>query len=422
MGNKSKKGLLMSILWTLVIITAVASSVAMTQSAKVATIRFEQTWTYDAPENVQVTFNAGEGYFSNSQHTYTTTIKINTLSGTSIFPANPTRTGYTFSGYEYSVDGTNYNDYTLASDMPFTDHLYARAKWTARSYSITYRDAGDTSFSGSHAPNYPISHTYGTATTLKTASKTGYSFGGWYTSSSCTGTAVTSLGATAYTNNITLYAKWSANNYSITYYDEGGSGFTGTHASGYPTSHSYGTATTLLSPTKEGYSFGGWYTSSACTGDAVTSLGATTYTSNISLYAKWEEVSTPSNTYTLSWVISDTINNSIAILLSTGGYNNNGGTVFFTYGWGEYDEKRSESFQAGTTIYIHINHETGWANNVTWTLTTPTSTIYQTDFSNYVVGGGPMPPDEPPHFGSCYDVYETITLDQNCTLTFSYSE
>lgn len=129
MGNKSKKGLLMSLLWALVIITAVVSSVVMTQSAKVATVRFEQTWTYDAPENVQVTFDAGEGYFSNSQHTYDTTIKIDTLSGTSIFPANPTRTGYTFGGYEYSVDGTNYNDYALASDMPFTDHLYARAKW-----------------------------------------------------------------------------------------------------------------------------------------------------------------------------------------------------------------------------------------------------------------------------------------------------
>ena len=130
--QKTKKGLLMSLLWALVIITAVASSVAMTQSAKVATLHLEQTWTYDAPENVQVTFDANGGTFAiNSSDTYTTTIKISTLSGTSIFPANPTKSGYTFAGWEYSVDGANYSDYASASDMPFTDHLYARAKWDA---------------------------------------------------------------------------------------------------------------------------------------------------------------------------------------------------------------------------------------------------------------------------------------------------
>lgn len=128
--QKNKKGLLMSILWALVIITAVVSSVAMTQSAKVATLHLEQTWTYTPPQNIQVTFDANGGEFSGGGNTINETIKISTLSDGSIFPADePTKSGYTFAGWEYSVNGTSYSDYASASDMPFTDHLYVRAKW-----------------------------------------------------------------------------------------------------------------------------------------------------------------------------------------------------------------------------------------------------------------------------------------------------
>ena len=74
-------------------------------------------------------------------------------------------------------------------------------------YNITYRDQGNKAFSGTHADNYPTTHIYGTATTLKTATKNNYTFQGWYTDQECTN-KVTSLGATAYTNNITLYAQW----------------------------------------------------------------------------------------------------------------------------------------------------------------------------------------------------------------------
>ena len=203
----------------------------------------------------------------------------------------PTRTGYTFNGYyDASSGGTQYYTSAGASAKNWdkgdeTATLYAQ--WTANKYSITYKDGGGSNFSGTHASGYPTQHTYGTATNLKSATKTGYTFGGWFTNSNCTGTAVTALGATAYTANITLYAKWTANKYNITYKDGGNKTFSGSHESGYPTQHTYGTATTLKSATKTGYTFSGWFTNSNCTGTAVTSLGATTYTANITLYAKW---------------------------------------------------------------------------------------------------------------------------------------
>ena len=132
-----------------------------------------------------------------------------------------------------------------------------------------------------------------TSYSVKAIANTGYTFDSWTRTSNVSaagsGNAVT-LKADGTGGTGTLYAKFKANTYTITYKDQGGSDFSGTHASGYPTTHTYGTATTLKDATKTGYTFDGWFTTSACTGTAITSLGATDYTSNITLYAKWTEL------------------------------------------------------------------------------------------------------------------------------------
>lgn len=74
--------------------------------------------------------------------------------------------------------------------------------------NITYRDQGGAGFSGTHASGHPVSHTYGSATDLAVAKKAYYRFYGWYASSDCSGPRLTSLAATDYTEDITLYAKW----------------------------------------------------------------------------------------------------------------------------------------------------------------------------------------------------------------------
>ncbi len=302
-----------------------------------------------------VTFKANGGTGSD----YTQTVTYNTA--TALTANKFTRTGYSFNGWKTAANsGTSYAD---KANVTFKANTTLYAQWTPAKYTITYKDQGGSNFSGTHTSGYPTQHTYGTATTLKTASKTGYTFEGWYKESACTN-KITSLGATAYTSNITLYAKWTANTYTvtlnpqsgtggttsvtatygsampaitkptrtgytfngyydatsggtqyykadgssartwnktaattlyaqwtanqytITYKDQNNANFSGSHASGYPTKHTYGTATTLKDATKTGYTFGGWHTDQACT-NKVTSLGATTYTAAITLYAKW---------------------------------------------------------------------------------------------------------------------------------------
>ena len=116
--------------------------------------------------------------------------------------------GYTLAGWFTAASGGT----QIAQTQKVTADVTYYAHWTPKTYTITYMDEGKTPFSGTHvdSPNaHPTTHTYGTATTLNSATKTGDTFGGWYTVSSCrAGTEITSIGATAITKDITLYAKW----------------------------------------------------------------------------------------------------------------------------------------------------------------------------------------------------------------------
>ena len=123
-----------------------------------------------------------------------------------------------------------------------------------------------------------ISFKYGeeTALTASFTASTGYNSTGTYNKTSGTTT-------TAETFTITF----SPNVYSITYKDIGNVTLTGFLGNNTPNSHTYGMSTTLIDPIKAGYMSAGWFTTSDCSGEAITTLGANDYTSNITLYTRW---------------------------------------------------------------------------------------------------------------------------------------
>lgn len=151
----------------------------------------------------------------------------------------------------------------------------------AEAYKVTW-DA--TTNGGSCATAYTIVKKSAAIGTLPEASKTGSDFNGWFTAAS-EGTQVTA--ATTITAAKTYYAQFAPQAYSIAYKDQGDVTFSGVHGEGYPTTHTYGTATALVSPTKTGYTFEGWYDNADCTGTALTEIGTTAYTADFTLYAKW---------------------------------------------------------------------------------------------------------------------------------------
>ena len=117
--------------------------------------------------------------------------------------------------------------------------------------------------------------------------RTGYDFVSWNTAANGSGTSYNAGATYTMTQDAKLYAQWQAQTYDITYRDQGGVDFSGTHGNNYPTTHTYDKATSLVSPTRVGYTFDGWYTTPACDGEPITQLGATEYTTDITLYAKW---------------------------------------------------------------------------------------------------------------------------------------
>ena len=244
--------------------------------------------------------NGGSGNTASVKATYDSS----TLNPSSI--TNPTKTGHTFGGWYSGEGGTgslvintsgklqaNVSGYTGANGVwKATTNKKLYAKWTPAVYAINYKDQGGANFSGQHEAGYPQNHTYNTATTLKSASKEHYAFDGWYKESDCSGTKVTTLGATEYTDNITLYAKWTANTYTITF--NAGTGECGTES--VTTTNASGVTLPTATHTCTDWDFAGWAETSVTERTTAPTLLAAgdNYkpTSAITLYAVYSKTET----------------------------------------------------------------------------------------------------------------------------------
>ncbi|WP_317979150.1 InlB B-repeat-containing protein [Paenibacillus glycanilyticus] len=211
-------------------------------------------WTINS---YAVTFNSNGGSAVNDQ-----TVNYN---GTVSEPTDPTKTGYTFGGW-YS-DSKLDNKYVFTT--PVTGDITLYAKWTLNAYTVTFN-----SNSGSAVSPQTVNHGEA-ADKPADPTRTGYTFGGWYSDS---GLENAYIFTTQVTGNMTLYAKWTINSYSITFNSNGGSGVNG------QTVNYNGTVSEPTDPTKTGYTFGGWYTDSNLDNKYVF---ATPVTGDITLYAKW---------------------------------------------------------------------------------------------------------------------------------------
>lgn len=134
------------------------------------------------------------------------------------------RDGYTFTGWSTEIDGSgkNYNNEdeikNLSSKSGGKVTLYAqwkKANKTEKKYSITYKLN-----KGKNNKSNPSSYTKKTATIkLKNATRKGYSFKGWYKDKKYQN-KVTQIKKGS-TGNVTLYAKWATNQYTIKFNGNG---------------------------------------------------------------------------------------------------------------------------------------------------------------------------------------------------------
>lgn len=181
------------------------------------------------------------------------------------------RTGYEFDGWFYNDEAWSFNSNTVTSDMTLVAH------WTANSYTVKFNNT-----KGDNPED--VTYTYDSNVTLPIVPNVdGYTMNGWYN-----GNTLVSNGKWNIADDVTLTAKWTANNYTITLDPNGGS------VSSTTMNIAYGENYTLPVPTNSFGAFKGWYYGDEKVTDATgKSLAPYTYTSNITLTTNWiEEIST----------------------------------------------------------------------------------------------------------------------------------
>ena len=201
--------------------------------------------------------------------------------------------------------------------------------------------------------------THGTNITLNNGtglSKTGYTFIGWSENQTATQAQYGKNASYTANKSVKLYAVWQANTYNISYVLNGG-----TNNSSNPSTYTYGKGATLSNATKQGYTFDGWYTESTFE-NKITSI-STTQTGNITVYAKYNEI-----TYTLTY---DLAGGSLA----TGKVNPSNYTIGMTDFTLNNPTKTGYSFKGWTGGVVNAKGE---LDNTAKTGTTENTTTPQT--------------------------------------------
>ena len=165
-------------------------------------------------------------------------------------PADPTRKGYTFKGWDKEIPET----------MP-ADNITVKAQWEINQYTIAFDTNGGSEIA-------PITQDYGTEITAPdNPTRKGYTFKGWDKE----------ISETMPADNITVKAQWEINQYTIAFDTNGGSEIA-------PITQDYGTEITAPdNPTRKGYTFKGWDRE----------IPKTMPAENITITARWKDTEKP---------------------------------------------------------------------------------------------------------------------------------
>jgi len=153
---------------------------------------------------------------------------------------NPTKTGYTFKGWNINDNSSLFSNIELKGQ--YAKNITLTANFEVNKYIITLNvDGGDL---GANS----LDVIYGDSYSLPSPTRVGYTFSGWYLDEDNFNSGVYNI-----TSDITIKAKWNAIAYSISYVLNGG-----TVEGSNPTTYTVEDKITIINPTKTGHTFTGW--------------------------------------------------------------------------------------------------------------------------------------------------------------------
>ena len=230
-------------------------------------------------------------YYSNyGDNDYTTQdIEINSFK----LNKNPfVRSNYTFKGWNTKADGTG-ESYTDEQEVNLTGDIILYAQWTPEQLTVTFNSNNGTSSAITQTFEFDVKEKL----QKNDFTKTGYTFAGWNTKSDGSGTAYMDEQELSLKEDITLYARWTPNKYTVEFNVNGGTGYMVNQEFNYDTEANL--SKNIF--TRTGYTFTGWNTKSDGSGTTfIDELSVKNLTSKnnevITLYANW----TP-NKYTIKF-------------------------------------------------------------------------------------------------------------------------
>ncbi len=224
---------------------------------------------------------AGTDYINDTRNP--ASFQIDPAAGVSVKLYAPTKTGYTFDGWYYDADFKHalpYNEEANAWMMTEGNNVTVYARFIVGRWNVNYVLGLDDAWNGAN----PEEHTYGEAVELKDPSRTGYTFEGWYKDQAFTQPIGVIPDDTV--GEITVYAKWTAIQYTIKY-DLRDPDVEKCFENVNPTTRGIDDEVVLkpLAPVTKLYKFIGWFDNVNFDGEPVTKISAGT-DKNVTLYAK----------------------------------------------------------------------------------------------------------------------------------------
>lgn len=207
------------------------------------------------------TFECGEGSEISSYRTTTISSSPETM-----------RDGFTFAGW-YLDQG-----FTRKANFPFTleaDTTFY-AKWQ-KIYKVRFETNGGTNVSDIQA---------GFIESSPRTAKSDFGFGGWYSSSDFAEGTKIEFPYTV-TSDVTLYAKWTAVQFTVTYYANGATSGTVPESVKVDKGSSYTVLGNTGNLEKTGFSFTKWNARADGIGSSYSAGSTITVTGDVSLYAQW---------------------------------------------------------------------------------------------------------------------------------------
>ena len=187
-------------------------------------------------------------------------------------PADPTKTGYAFSGWYYK-QGFQKIDWDFSTNT-VTDNITLYARWIEQ-HTVSFNSTGGSQVASQTVPDG------GKATKPADPTRTGYVFDGWYYYKQGNQKIDWNFDNQV-KGDIKLYARW-IEQHTVTFDSKGGSSVDS------QTVPDGGKVTKPTDPTKTGYVFDGWYYSH-CGQQIDWNFSTNTVNEDITLCARWTEL------------------------------------------------------------------------------------------------------------------------------------